>query len=136
MKKLLFVVVIVFALAFNANAVEWRTANQATIAWDAVTTFEAGDPIPENHVIRYRVYIKPDGAETPGLLGETDTLQFIVTLAAEGRFIVGVQSVRYDENNIELSTSEINWSDVNGEATPNPFGLVYWLSPAVPINLR
>jgi len=124
-----------------AYAVEWKTVNQATIAWDPVTTNIDGDPIPAEHTIKYRVFLAnattDPNKENPVQLGETDQTQYLITLNVEGRYIAGVQSVRYDENGTELAVSpDINWSDVNGAATPNPFGFVRWIPPSSPGNLR
>jgi len=140
MKKLAIIFLIVLGLALNATALEWRSTNQATISWDAVTTNINGDPIPPEHTIKYRIYLfKGISSEGPFVaikVGETDRLQYVVTLEEEGKFLVGVMAVRYDENQLEIGVSEINWSDVNGEATPNPFGLIHYLPPAIPVNLR
>jgi hypothetical protein len=121
-------------------AVEWKKTNQATVAWDAVTTLADGMPIPAGDVVKYRVYLAnhqtdPDKAN-PALLGETDLLDYTITLNTEGRFVVGVQTVRYDGAGVELEVSTINWSDVNGEETPNPFGIFHHIPPGRVKNLR
>lgn len=130
-----------FVLAAGwAEAVEWKALNQATVEWEAVSANEAGDPLPAGDTVKYRVYLAnavtdPDKTNAV-LLGETDQLEYILTLNTEGRFVVGVSAVRYDDAGTELEESAINWSDVNGEATPNPFGFEHYLKPAVPKNLR
>jgi hypothetical protein len=140
LKSFAAILIITLLLVPCASSVEWKATNQATAAWDAVITLEGGDPLPASHTVKYRVYLSnaitdPDKAN-PALLGETDQLQFVITLNAEGKYFVGVQSVRYDESAVEVSASSVNWSDVNGAATPNPFGLVHYLFPASPLNLR
>jgi hypothetical protein len=139
LKSLVAILIITLLLVPCASSVEWKATNQATVAWDAVTTIEGGDPLPANNTVKYRVYLSnaitdPDKAN-PALLGETDQLQYVLTLNSEGKYFVGVQSVRYD-NAVEVSVSSVNWSNVNGAATPNPFGLVHYAPPAAPANLR
>lgn len=141
MKRL--IVVLAIALLFvcsTVGAVEWKKTNQATVAWDAVTTLVDGSAIPAGDVLKYRVYLAnaqtdPDKAN-PALLGETDQLEYLITLNTEGRYWVGVQTVRYDSAGVELEVSTINWSDVNGEYTPNPFGIFHHLPPGQVKNLR
>ena len=140
LKSFAAILIITLLLVPCAGSVEWKATNQATIAWDATATLENGDPLPENNTVKYRVYLSnavtdPDKAN-PALLGETDLLQYVLTLNAEGKYFVGVQSVRYDENAVEVGASSVNWSDINGAATPNPFGLVHYAPPAAPVNLR
>ena len=141
MKKLILIIAILAVVFCGfANAIEWTTANEKTIAWDAPTTLADGEPIPANHTLKYRVYLAnfatdPDKTN-PALLGETDQLSYSIVLNTEGKYIAGVQTVRYDENNIEISISDINWSDVNGEYTPNPFGIMHFIPTEMPKNLR
>jgi hypothetical protein len=132
--------IMTLAFALPGFCVEWRSTNQATIAWDAVTTLDDGSALPAGHTVKYRVYLSnavtdPEKSN-PALLGETDQLEYTITLNTEGKYYAGVQSVRYDENTVEVGTSVINWSDTNGEMTPNPFGLIHYLPPAAPVNLR
>ena len=132
MKKTLITLVLVFFIFLvSASAITWHTANQITVEWDANTVVVAPD------VLRYGVYRKvlPDGS--PVLLHEQDSTVVTITFQAEGRYIVGITSVRYigsiDGERIE---SVINWSDINGENTPNPFGASYYIIPDPPLNLR
>ena len=130
----------IFIIAASGFCVDWRTTNQATVAWDAVNTLSDGSALPAGDIVKYRVYlanaITDPNKANPALIDETDLLQFTLTLNAEGRYLIGVQAVRYDSALAELGTSEINWSDVNGAATPNPFGIVHYFNPAIPMNLR
>lgn len=124
----------------NAAAVDWKVTNQATIAWDAVITLGDGSALPAGNLIKYKVYlanaITDPNKQNPATLGETDQLEYLITLNAEGKFIPGVSAVRYDETGAAIDESAINWADVNGESTPNPFGLVHYIPPAMPMNLR
>ena len=115
----------------RAHAVEWHTANQITVEWDAYTDVTAPD------VLKYGVYTRmlPSGA--PVLLHEQDTTVVTITFQAEGRYVVGVTSIRYVGSATgERIESEVNWSDVNGESTPVPFGASYFIVPGHPIGLR
>ena len=139
-KKLFLILVLTFALVLPAGAIEWKTANQITIAWDAYDGIvQPGDQIT------YKVYSKklPDGESV--FLNEFSVLSAVVTFTTEGRYHLGVQTVRgVDEDGngsfnplTEASLeSEINWSNVNGTETPFPFGGRYFVNPGKTQNLR
>ena len=143
---------ILFVLLFfitPAIALDWQTTNQSTIAWDAYDA-SAGNPGDE---YRYNVYIKLQG-DTVGTLvsQEQVSTEFTATFTSEGFFIVGVSTVRFvdldlsgsydptvdiDENGDPvILESTINWSDVNGASTPNPFGIRHFVAPLEPGGLR
>jgi hypothetical protein len=137
------ILTLVIALAAGwASAVEWKTTNQITIEWDAPTTLIDGAPIPTGAIIKYDIYLAnaltdPDKANPVKLTAAPiEALQYTLTLNAEGRYLVGVKAVRMDADGATLAQSETNWSDVNGAMTPNPFGLVHYLAPMAPGNLR
>jgi len=142
MKKSIYVVILSLVIIFSAYALDWQKTNQATVAWDAVTTLEDGTVIPAGDVIKYNVYLanfKTDpNKENPSLLTTTPIvdLQYVITLNTEGRYLVGVSAVRFDSEGTLLEESEVNWSDTNGEYTPNPFGIVHHVPPGKPKNLR
>lgn len=133
MKRLIIILLVIFGLCAPSLAMEWHTANQITAGWDAVTAANPAD------VIKYAVYTKilPNGE--PTLLGEQDTLTAVITFDTEGRYIIGVSTVRYIDTGLpteERLESVVNWSDTNGENTPNPFGARYFINPNPPKNLR
>ena len=134
MKKVLLAVVVLLlcATAVTAQVTHWT--NQATVEWDAVTTLADGSPVPVGDTIAYRVWTRIDGAET--MVAEVSTTAYTFTFTEEGIYTVGVQTVRYPENGDPEIISEINWSDVNGVFTPDPFYLGFYLPAAVPLNLR
>ena len=145
MKKLMILflsVALIFSFVVMASAVEWKVTNQATIAWDAVTTLADGSVLPAGSIILYEVYLAnadtdPNKANPVKLTDPPITaLEYIITLNSEGRFIPGVLAIRLDAQGAELGRSTINWADVNGDQTPNPFGLVHYIPPAIPLNLR
>ncbi|MHC4644023.1 MAG: hypothetical protein ACYTBJ_00880 [Planctomycetota bacterium] len=131
-----------------AMALDWQTTNQSTIAWDAyVGTGNPGDEY------RYNVYIKNQGDAVGTLVSQEQVAtQFTATFTTEGFYIVGVSTVRFvdldlngtydptvdvDENGDPvIMESPINWSDVNGVSTPNPFGIRYFVAPGQPAGLR
>lgn len=140
MKRLFLIAVLFLGLVLPAFGIDWHTANQVTIGWDAYTTdIQPGDKIS------YKVYSKslPNGAEV--FLQEVSGLTILITFENEGRYIIGVSTVRgvdedgngtFDPATEQILESEINWSDTNGENTPDPFGLRYFISPASPKNMR
>jgi len=110
------------------------TANQGTVAWNATTTLENGDPIPEGSTVEYGVWTRNE-AGVENRVGTTSELQFTFTFVEEGKYVVGVSSKRM-VNGEMVGESATNWSDVNGESTPNPFGFTYYSNPAPPVGLQ
>jgi hypothetical protein len=139
MKKLtlLFLISIMFCFATAASGQDWITANQISIAWDAVTNLENGDPIPPGSTIKYQVWIRREGQTTATQTGgESEATQGVVTFNSEGRFFIGVEAIRY-ENDQVVARSSITWSDSeDAEAVPSPFGVIYYLAPQSAKNLR
>jgi hypothetical protein len=111
-----------------ANAQTIHYANQATIAWDAVTKYQDGTNLPTGTVVKYEIYLK-DGTQT--LLGETTATQFTVTLTDYLIHDVGVRS------NITVGGtkyfSEVAWASVDGVP---PFVLQRYPAPAKVQNLK
>jgi len=130
---LFFLMLSVLFVAGNAMAVEWVAADQKTIGWDPVSTLATGETIPAGDAIVYRVYIKRDGqAEGTMIANSVTATQYTLTLDQEGRFFVGIQSVRvYTVDGQDLmSESEIAWSDIPANCNGNDFGIVYLIPPA------
>lgn len=118
-----------------AHSQEWHVANQVTITWDAVATLENGAPIPADNIIEYRLWLSnvdtdPDKTN-PVEVGTTSETLYIVTLNTEGRFFVGLQTLRKFSNGSPLGKSSVGWTDdpeiVRDGVT---FGLQYFLPPA------
>lgn len=137
MKKLIIILAMVFLIPMLSAAETWHPTDSATIAWDAVT-------VPDG-VLTYLVYVK--NVETGELLGTIDTpngmataetanLQQALTFSEEGRYYIGVASKRIPDGQTTALYSDINWSNVNGESTPNPFGVEHFVVPSMPLNLR
>ena len=136
----LFVVLLVLFLAGIALAQTWHTANQATVAWDAVL-LDNGDPIPPTDTIEYVVYLSnaitdPDKIN-PVEVATTTNLEQLITLNVEGSYFVGVKAVRKIADGTNVGESTVAWSDdpqyvQNGQT----FGLRYFLPPAAPREIR
>ena len=130
MKKLSLALALVIMFTVSpVLALGWHTANQVTVAWDAV------GKIVDTDVISYVLYFKIVGTDTPILAGETADLEFAVTFTDEGRYYIGVATKRVVADG-EIIESDINWSDVNGDSTPNPFGVKFYAKPDQPKNLH
>lgn len=131
---------VVFLVAGVALAQTWHTANQATVAWDAVL-LDNGDPIPPTDTIEYVVYLSnaitdPD-KNNPVEVATTTNTEQLITLNVEGSYFVGVKAVRKIADGTNVGESVVAWSDdpqyvQNGET----FGLRYFLPPAAPNQLR
>jgi hypothetical protein len=138
---LLLTLVMACLFALPASALDWHTANQKTVGWDAYDN-SAGNP---GDAIAYNVYLRHAITGTQTLLEETTELSMLITFITEGMFLAGVSTVRkvdidldgvygpsdVDENgNPIIMESEITWSDsADIEAVPVPFGLRYFVTP-------
>ncbi len=131
----------IFILFCDASiAQEWKTANQYTLSWDAVTTKVDGNPFSSGDVIEYTVFLAnsvtdPDKVN-PVEVGTTAETSYVLTLNTEGKYFVGVRCDRtlVDDPDTTLS-SQIAWSDDSGAAL-NPFGVMSFLAPMEPTGLR
>lgn len=139
MKKALMILLFVLLAPLTLQAQQWYTANSIPIAWDVYPPHQTGD------TISYYVYAK--NVDTDELLGTIDTpngkavaetanLTQTLTFSQEGRYYVGVATKRIPTGTTEVLVSPINWSNENGAATPNPFGVRYFVPPNSPLNLR
>ena len=88
--------VAVLSMAGNAYGIEWHTANQIPIAWDAPTELTDGRAVPADNLVHYSVYIVDKdrvGTAEQQVDNHPDTT-FSVTFSEEGSFFVGVQAIR------------------------------------------
>ena len=129
MKKIILTLLAIVFMFSPVLALDWHTANQVTVAWDP------SEKIVDTDVITYVLYFKIVGTEVPILVGETADLNFTFTFIDEGKYYLGVSAKRLVIDG-EVVESEINWSDVNGESTPNPFGVKFYARPEQPKNLH
>jgi hypothetical protein len=135
MKKIVLLVVMVFAFAYYPNAIAqtWHTANQATIAWDAVAK------IVDTDTIRYQVYTRTGTTGDGSPVGsELTATQLLISFAVEGRYFFGVETIRYPAGEtIGIRSQTKAWSNVAANCGPSgPFGVVYYIAPATPAGLR
>lgn len=136
MKKLFSVLPIILLIVlfpFFLSAQTWHTANQQTVAWDAVTTTVDGDPIPVGE-ISYTVYLynavtDPDHLNAVELANIIET-QYLITLGTEGKYFFGVKAVRTVAGEI-VGESAIIWSS----DPAYDFGLQYFAAPSNPGGL-
>lgn len=130
MKKLILAVVMAIAVAMMpmvAVAQTWFTTNQATVAWDAVA------PIVATDVIRYQVYTRIGTTGNGAAVGgEITATQLAITFAVEGRYFIGVKSIRYPVGEtVGIPSASTSWSnDPLVCAAAGPFGIVYYVAPS------
>jgi hypothetical protein len=105
------------------GAQQYVRPTQSTVGWNATV-------IP-GETVTYRVYVAPlNKYDEKVVLGTTAELQFTVTIpTAEPMYVVGVSSL-LKEGETDEEESTINWSDVNGTSTPNPFIYINLSPPA------
>lgn len=135
MKKFLMVMMVVCLLTFasSVSAQTWYPTNQATVAWDAVPPLATGD------TIKYQVYTRmgTTGDGTP-VGGEITATQLAITFSVEGRYYVGVKTIRYPQGEtVGTPSAATAWSNIAADcAAAGPFGIVYYLAPITPKGLR
>lgn len=126
MKKIA-TIILLFVVAMAVVGQETYQTNSVVVAWDAVTTFVDGAPVPAEDTILYQVYTAPaDDNSTTSFYDQTSLTSIPVTFTAEGRYNVGVRAVRVQPGG-EESYSLITWGD---------FIVQYVRAPAAPVNLR
>jgi len=104
--------------------------NVLPITWDAHAPI-AGSTITYE-ILRAPRY-QPESFE---IVDEIAAIEYSVPFVIEGEWIVGVRTVRTVDGIGERLLAEINWCDVNGEWTPNPFVVRYFVVPEKVKNLR
>jgi hypothetical protein len=132
MKKL-FLTVAILAMASIANAQTWYTANQVTLAWDAVPKVLATD-----QANKYQVYSRNDLVSLGSKIGaEITATQLLISLSVEGRYYLGVKSIRYPVGEtVGIPSVGTAWSNVAADTANNPFGVSYFTAPVFPGGLR
>ena len=127
MKKILLIILICLPLLLGQTIVRQSSVD---IVWDTIV------PIIGS-TITYEVLRAPlsDKASLE-IVGETALITYSVTFSSEGDWVIGVRTIRTIDFNGERLLSDINWSDVDGLATPNPFFVRWYVAPDAPENLR
>lgn len=140
-KVFLSALVAVALLATLAWAQPWHTANQVTVAWDAVTVDENGQPLDTTEAtVAYKLYLanaRTDPNKTnPTEIAQVDTTSHLITLGVEGRYYVGVATVRVETGTTNVvAVAPISWSD-DTTLTDSPFGLRYFIPPGQAKQMR
>jgi hypothetical protein len=133
MKKAIYIIgLALIFLSLSLAGQQVIETDTLTITWDEVL------PLGDD-TISYDIYITsyPVADRTTGIiLANVAVPPFVVTAPSEGDFAIGVRTVRhYIPTNSDVY-SDINWSDIDGLATPDPFILRWIEKPMAPINLR
>lgn len=124
MKKLyLILILVVFTVGYSQEAIN---TNQATVTWDEVVGISG--------VISYEVFVRNRVTAEEISLTFVEIPPVVVTVPSEGDWDVGVRTIRQIDG--QTLYSVMNWSNVNGVETPNPFFLRYYIPPETPMNLR
>ena len=141
MRKLLIVLVLFGLLVLPgwAIAVTYYTPDQATIAWDAVTTLDNGNPLPAGDTVAYKVYLSHDGLLPDGTPVEISATQYTLTFpVGEAVWFAGVSGVRTPQGTTLKIESSITWSNsTDAVAVPGgPFGWRTYVGPGSVTGLR
>lgn len=115
------------------NAQSWYQANTIVLGWDAVPLLK-----PTDQPNKYQVYSRSDLVSNGTPIGtETTELKLQVLFPNEGRYYLGVKTVRYPQGEtIGQPSAGTSWSNVPADTNNNPFGVMYFVLAAPPINLR
>jgi len=134
MKRLFFILLIlIFAAPAIVHAQTWYTANQVTLAWDAVPKVLATD-----QANKYQVYSRNDLVSLGSKIGgEITATQLVVSFTVEGRYYLGVESIRYPVGATVGSKSATKaWSNVAADTANNPFGVTFFAAPGGVVGLK
>ena len=132
MKKF-FIIMAILMFAAPAMAQTWHTANQVTLAWDAVSKVLTTD-----QANKYQVYSRNDLVSNGAPIGgEITATQLVVSFTVEGRYYLGVKAIRYPQGETTgIPSVGTAWSNVPGDTNNNPFGVMYFVAPGFPGGLR
>lgn len=134
MLRYLFLILLLPSLATVSFAQTWNTANQVTLAWDAVPKEK-----PTDQPNKYQVYTKAGSpTATPHKVGtESTATQQSVTFATEGRYYLCVGAIRYPQGEtVGIPSSRLACSDIAADTATGAFGVVYYVAPAAPGGLK
>lgn len=130
---ILLIIAVFMTMGARVHAFTWYTADQYTIAWDAVTLKTDDTTIPDTDTIEYVVSMSnkitdPDKTN-PVDLWRGPEIQTIITLNVEGHYFFGVKAIRKIADGTDVSESVNAWSDDPAATGDNPFGVRFYLSP-------
>lgn len=128
-KKAIGVALLSVFLVVGSMAATWHTANQKTVAWDAVTTSVEGTEVPTDQ-ITYEVFVYEEGTTLEISLGVVSTTTYALTLPHEGKWYWGVKAIRTVDSTV-VGESRIVWSS----EPAYDHGIQYWAAPEEPTGL-
>jgi hypothetical protein len=154
-KKLLLAAIALILLAGTgtfASPWQWFVPDKTiTVAWDAVDTYTDANGDTQTlggGNITYRLYVSSDLMEDPAnpgeyivgkdsgvVVGETAELTYVVPIPSEGRYALGVQTIRTLSDGVE-KPSPIGWSTDPAIASSGTFGVDNYFNPDVATNFR
>ncbi len=129
MKKLALLLILCLPLLMAQDIIY---TSSAVVEWDAVTTLGNGDPIPAGWAVEYEVFL----SDPQTSIGTITVTEIDIPVAWNTHRYIGVRSVMTESDGVTIHYSDINWSNVNGLQTPDPFTLVGVQLPAVPLGMR
>jgi hypothetical protein len=132
MKKL-FIIISLLLISSVASAQTWYTANQVTLAWDAVPKVLTTD-----QANKYQVYSRNDLVSLgTKIAGEITATQLLISFTVEGQYYLGVEAIRYPAGaTVGIPSATKAWSNVAADTNNNPFGVSFFVLPGKVINLR
>jgi len=133
MKRFILILTILMFAPAVVMAQTWYTANQVTLAWDAVPKVLTTD-----QANKYQVYSRNDLVSLGSKIGgEVTATQLLISLTVEGRYYLGVKTVRYPVGEtVGIPSVGTAWSNVAADTANNPFGVLYFTAPGFPGGLR
>jgi hypothetical protein len=134
MKRFIIILsILILAAPAMVNAQTWYTANQVTLAWDAVPKVLATD-----QANKYQVYSRNDLVSLGSKIGaEITATQLLISLSVEGRYYLGVKSIRYPAGEtVGIPSVGTAWSNVAADTNNSPFGVLFFAAPTSPGGLR
>ena len=120
----------VLFFGMTVHAIEWHTANQITVAWDAVMTSIEGTTIPTEQV-SYEVFVYEEGTTLEMSMGTVADTTFTLTLPHEGKWYWGVKAIR-TVGGVIVGESRTVWSI----EPAYDHGIQYWAAPNEPAGLQ
>ena len=132
LKKIILTLAILMLAVSAAHAVDLRhSADQVTVAWDAVTTSTDGTAIEGS--VKYVVYTDSVNHNAQSAVWEGTDTQAAITFDKQGRYLVGVKALLVVDGAVE-GESSISWSDDPLAVGAGTFGAVYFKNPNHPVN--
>lgn len=132
MKKL-FIILSILILTSVAQAQTWYTANQVTLAWNAVPKVLTTD-----QANKYQVYSRNDLVSLGNKIGgEITANQLVVSFTTEGRYYLGVETIRYPVGEtVGIKSATKAWSNEAADTNNSPFGVTFFAAPGGASGLR